>query len=81
MSKEEMEGAMKVTFNFSELHKTMADMKSSVWRMDKVDEQVKAQRLKKDQQLFRLMATSNLEERQAKQAILKQGGFFRNIEK
>ena len=48
MSKDEMEGAMKVTFNFSELQKTMADMKSSVWRMDKVDEQVKAQRLKKD---------------------------------
>ena len=38
MSKDEMEGAMKVTFNFSELQKTMADMKSSVWRMDKVDE-------------------------------------------
>lgn len=33
-----MEDAVKQKFSFSELIKTMADVKASVWRLEKVDD-------------------------------------------
>jgi hypothetical protein len=79
MSDDQMKEAVKVKFDFGELHKTMADVKASVWRLDKCDDQVRTQRLKKEQQLFKMMAPGKTEERQAYHEKLKQGGFLQNI--
>jgi hypothetical protein len=38
MSLDEMENAVKLKFDFGELHKTMADVKASVWRLEKCDD-------------------------------------------